>query len=89
MEVEEYVDFKYEFVEREIIEARTTGSSLNTSVKILTLILTNTRWKYKWSLSMLFQVAGYLSVQLLSLHSKFITMQRIQHSFQSLQEVGL
>ena len=87
MEVEEYVDIRHGFVEGEIIEARTTGSSLNTSVKILTLILTNTQWKYKWSLSMLFQVAGGdLGAQL---HSNFITMQRIQHNSQSLQEVGL
>ena len=47
MEVEEYVDFRYEFVDGMYVEARTTGSSLNTSVKALTPTLTITQWKYK------------------------------------------
>jgi hypothetical protein len=46
MEVEEYVDFRYEFVDGNETEARTTGSSLNTSVKTLTPTLTITQWKY-------------------------------------------
>ena len=35
MEVEEYVDIRYEFVDGVYVEARTTGSSHNTSVKTL------------------------------------------------------
>ena len=87
MEVEEYVDFRYEFVDGNETEARTTGSSLNTSVKTLSPTLTITQWKYKWSLSILFQVVGHGFVITLDLN--FITMQQIQHSFQSLQEVDL
>ena len=78
MEVEEYVNFRYEFVDGNEMEARTTGSSLNTSTKTLTTTLTNTQWKYKLSLSMLCQVAG--SDLAVTLHSNFITMQQIQHN---------
>ena len=46
MEVEEYVDFRYECVDGMYVEARTTGSSLNTSVKTLSPTLTITQWKY-------------------------------------------
>ena len=38
--LEEYVDFRYEFVDGNEMEIKTTGSSLNTSTK--TLILAST-----------------------------------------------
>ena len=76
MEVEEYVDFRYEFVDGNKMEVRITGSSLNTSAKTLTPTLTITQWKFKWSLFTLFQVVGTdLAV---TLHSGFTTIQRTQ-----------
>ena len=36
MDLEEYVDFKYEYLDTSLMEDNTTGSSLNTSVKTLT-----------------------------------------------------
>ena len=87
MEVEEYVDIRYEFVDGNEMEARTTGSLLNTSVKTLTPTLTITQWKYKWSLSMLFQVVDLDHAVIYTLH--YTIMKQIQHISQLLQEVGL
>ena len=72
MESEEYVDGRYEFVDGQLVQARTTGSSLNTSTRALTPTLTNTQWKYMWSLSMQFYIVGPNMVVIV--HSNFSTI---------------